>query len=81
MGLYNEVMEIALAFQSRNDDSSIFRVIENALDAYNVEEMRNVKTAFHLLPYEMQRNIMTTKHSAGTIAAVDRFTRHLRHLM
>ncbi len=79
--LHNEVMGIRLAIRPCNDDYHIFRMIDNALMAFNIGEMRKVGIAFNMLPDVMQREIRAGEKTTETIAAVARFTRHLRQLM
>lgn len=79
--LHNEVMGVALAIWAHTGDSPVFRMIDKALDAFNEEEMRNVKIAFDMLTANMQRDIMADQKSENTLVAIDRFTRYVGEIV
>ncbi len=81
MKLYNEVMGIGLAVWAHSGDSQVFRIIDKSLDSFSIEEMQGIKVAFNMLPDVMQQEIMADQKTENTIAAIEKFTRHVSQMI
>ena len=71
MQLFYDVMEIGLAVMGPAASSAFFRFIDNALDSFNIVEMRLIKDAFGALNEDEQRALIDGEpESARAVAAL-----------
>ena len=79
--LYNDVMGIALAVWGNAGDCPVFKVMDQALDNYNLNELTCIKEGFDTLPEHMQRDIMSDVKTQSTFAAIDRMRENIASLI
>ena len=79
--LYNDVMGIALAVWGNAGDCPIFKVMDQALDNYSLDELGYIKEGFDSLPQHLQRDIMSDVKTQSTFAAIDRLQENVTALI
>ena len=80
MRLYNDVMGIALAVWGHNGDCDVFRIMDGALDDFNLGQLAFIKEAFGMMPKTQQRDVMGDIKTIRTESAIARMSENIAML-